>query len=143
MVFITGGIAAGKRSYAEALGISRAEIATCETPDVIPEADAICDVQKLVSGTETPEALEALACVLESKRVVIATEVGAGVVPLNAQERAWREVAGRLSCRLAQHANCVVRMCCGIPQVLKGSAPECGSLSASSTCAAPDGAQSN
>ena len=41
-------------------------------------------------------------------------------MPLDAQERAWREAVGRMSCELASQAETVVRMVCGIPVVLKG-----------------------
>ena len=52
--------------------------------------------------------------------ILIATEVGGGVVPMDAAERAAREAAGRLACLLAARADCVVQMFCGIPTVLKG-----------------------
>ena len=52
--------------------------------------------------------------------IVIATEVGGGVVPVDAGQRAAREAAGRLACLLAARADCVVQMFCGIPTVLKG-----------------------
>ena len=39
------------------------------------------------------------------------------------QVRAAREAAGRLSCLLAERADTVVRVCCGLPQVLKGELP--------------------
>ena len=55
--------------------------------------------------------------------VVIATEVGGGVVPVDPEERAAREAAGRLACLLAQRADAVVRVFCGIPVVLKGELP--------------------
>ena len=35
-------------------------------------------------------------------------------------QRQSREVAGRLACLLAQRADTVVPVCCGLPQVLKG-----------------------
>ena len=54
---------------------------------------------------------------------MIATEVGGGVVPVDPAERAAREAAGRLSCLLAQRAEAVVRVFCGIPTVLKGTLP--------------------
>ena len=38
-------------------------------------------------------------------------------------QRAAREAAGRLSCLLAARAETVVRVCCGIPQLLKGEWP--------------------
>ena len=64
----------------------------------------------------TPELIERLA----AKAIVTCSEVGAGIVPLDAQERAWREAVGRMSCELASQAEAVVRMVCGIPVVLKG-----------------------
>ena len=57
--------------------------------------------------------------------ILIATEVGGGVVPMDANERADREAAGRLACLLAARADCVVQMFCGIPTVLKGELPTC------------------
>ena len=64
--------------------------------------------------------LARLADELSQKEVVIATEIGGGVVPVLAEERAAREAAGRLACLLAQRADTVVRVFCGIPTVLKG-----------------------
>ena len=69
------------------------------------------------------EDLAALAEQLAQKAVVIATEVGGGIVPMDAGERHNREQAGRLACLLAERADTVVRVCCGIPQVLKGELP--------------------
>ena len=65
------------------------------------------------------EKLRSLADRLSQKEVVIATETGCGVIPLDPRERRNREAAGRLSCLLAERAETVVRICCGIPQVLK------------------------
>ena len=55
--------------------------------------------------------------------VVIATEIGGGVVPMDAGQRAAREAAGRLGCLLAARADIVVEMFCGIPTALKGELP--------------------
>ena len=57
--------------------------------------------------------------------VVTATEVGGGVVPIDPVQRAAREAAGRLACLLAERADCVVQMFCGLPTVLKGELPPC------------------
>ena len=51
--------------------------------------------------------------------VVIAREIGSGVVPMDAGERAWRERHGRLLRRLAQQAGSVRRVFCGLTEVLK------------------------
>ena len=85
----------------------------------------IADVQDAAAETQTPEQLETLARELAEYDIVIATEVGGGVVPMDAEERAGREAAGRLACLLAERADCVVQMFCGIPTVLKGELPQC------------------
>lgn len=106
MIFITGPLYAGKRKYIqEALGLSDAEFARI----------AVWDVQE--------HAAERSVEALSQYEIVIATEVGGGVVPVSAEDRANREAAGRLACILAERADTVVRVCCGIPQLLKGEWP--------------------
>ena len=106
MIFVTGGIASGKRTYVQSLGEAA--------------SDAIYDAQLLVTGDETDEQVAQLADELAEHAVVVATEVGSGVHAVDATQRAWRERAGRLSVDLAARAETVVRMVCGIPVVLKG-----------------------
>lgn len=111
MIFVTGPLMAGKRDYIRAaLGLSPEEFAR----------RAVWDVQALAA--EAPD-LNALAEALSAREIVIATEVGGGLVPMDPAERAAREAAGRLSCLLAERADTVVRVCCGLPQVLKGQLP--------------------
>jgi adenosyl cobinamide kinase/adenosyl cobinamide phosphate guanylyltransferase len=110
MIFVTGPLFAGKREYIrKALGLREEELA----------ARAVWDVQELDPDTD----LEALADQLAAREIVIATEIGGGVVPMDADARAQREAAGRLSCLLAERADTVVRVCCGLPQLLKGEWP--------------------
>ena len=108
MIFITGPLYSGKREYAR-------KILGCEEAEL--KSRAIWDVQDLAARRRD---LEALADELSQYEVVIATEVGGGVVPVDAGERAGREAAGRLSCLLARRAERVVRVFCGLPVVLKG-----------------------
>lgn len=111
MIFVTGPLFAGKREFVRsALGWSEAELAR----------RAVWDVQELASRRAD---LSALAEELSGHEVVIATEVGGGVVPVEPEQRRAREAAGRLSCLLAERAETVVRVCCGLPQVLKGELP--------------------
>ena len=51
--------------------------------------------------------------------VIIMNEVGSGVVPMDKDEREWREAAGRVSCLFAKRADRVYRLLAGIPQRLK------------------------
>ena len=46
--------------------------------------------------------------------VIVADEIGCGVVPVDKNDRAWREAAGRALCVLAQKAESVTRVVCGI-----------------------------
>ena len=83
----------------------------------------MADAQELAAGAES---LERLADELAAQYdVVMATEIGGGIVPMDADERRAREAAGRLACLLAARADCVVQMFCGIPTVLKGELPSC------------------
>lgn len=51
--------------------------------------------------------------------VLICRDIFCGVVPLEAEDRAWREAAGRLCAYLAGEADSVTRLFCGLAQVLK------------------------
>ena len=78
------------------------------------------DAQQLASKVgNRPEELEKLAEQLGRKEVVIATETGCGVVPIDAAEREAREAAGRLSILLAKRAQKVIRVWCGLPESLR------------------------
>ena len=109
MIFITGPLYSGKREYA-------CQLLNCK-PEELAE-HAVWDVQDLAAGRAD---MDALAEELSRREVVIAAEVGGGVVPVDAGERAAREAAGRLSCLLARRAEKVVRVFCGLPVILKGS----------------------
>lgn len=51
--------------------------------------------------------------------IITSDEIGCGIVPISAEERAWREAAGRAQARLAAESSRVYRLICGIPQQLK------------------------
>ena len=105
MLFVTGPLYSGKRTFSQKFGVRQ-----------------ICDVQNLAANATD---LEKLADELAAYDVVIATEIGGGIVPIDPAERAAREAAGRLACLLAARASCVVEMFCGLPMVLKGELPKC------------------
>ena len=67
----------------------------------------------------TPDALGSIAKEYAKADVVLMTEVGSGLVPVDPDERAAREAAGRLSCLLAKEADEVYRVLCGIAKRLK------------------------
>ena len=110
MIFVTGPMFSGKRAYLKSvLNLSDEEFAE----------RAVWNVEELVG--EKAVTLESLAEGLASKEIVIADEIGCGLVPLDASEREKRERAGRLACILAERADTVIRVVCGCPQILKGA----------------------
>ena len=108
MVFVTGPLCSGKRTFARNF-----------------RGSVIADVQDAAAETQTPADLNRLADELADYDVVTAAEVGGGVVPIDPAARAAREAAGRLACLLAARADCVVQMFCGLPTILKGELPKC------------------
>lgn len=110
MIFVTGPKFSGKREYIKsALNLSDEEFAE----------RAVWNVEELVC--EKAVTLEAIADELALKEIVIADEIGCGLVPLDASEREKRERAGRLACMLAERADTVIRVVCGCPQILRGA----------------------
>ncbi len=104
---ITGPLYSGKRAYAcQLLGCGPEEL----------EGRAVWEVQTLAAHCGD---LEGLADRLARYEAVLITEIGGGVVPADPEERAGREAAGRLGCLLAQRAERVIRVFCGLPMVLK------------------------
>ena len=65
---------------------------------------------------------DALPEQLEEKNpgvLIVTNELGYGIVPMDPEERTWRETDGRLCARLAAYADEVWRVTCGIGQRLK------------------------
>ena len=130
MILITGGTSSGKATFARNLaaqhGWGEGDVAfnveellwgqVEGAGQIAPAGDDAADHADSKALSATPELIERLA----AKAIVTCSEVGAGIVPLDAQERAWREAVGRMACELASQADAVVRMVCGIPVVLKG-----------------------
>ncbi len=113
MVFVTGPMYSGKeKCICDLLGLKEEEF----------EKDCVRDAETMVKRTPMPDdALLALADELSAKKIVIASEIGGGVISTDTSENHFRENAGRLSQLLAARADTVVRVICGIPQILKGS----------------------
>lgn len=105
MTLIIGGKYQGKTTYAQALGK--------ETGAVV--------IDDLAQWLATQPSAEEALCALEltPNTILVCDEVGCGVVPLDKEERAWRERVGRVTTALAQRADVVMRMVCGIPTVIK------------------------
>ncbi len=130
MILIFGGAFQGKLDYAkETYGLSDGEIFDCAEndgsywPSVDLNARVLNHFDRFVlacvrEGIEAKEYLVSNVDALSDK-IILADDVTQGVVPMNRDERAWREEVGRCLVYLGKHAEHVIRVYCGIPQVVK------------------------
>ena len=118
MILVIGGRASGKLDYIRSLGYQDDEIAEAR----LDERPVLYGLQELLR--QKPEAAAQLLPELKGKEVVVCDEVGLGIVPLDKEDRAYREAVGRLCVQLAREAEQVVRLVCGIPQVIKDTTTE-------------------
>lgn len=70
--------------------------------------------------------LDAALDARQAPTVLVANEVGLGIVPDNALARRFRDEAGRLNQRLAARADCVLFMVAGLAMTAKSSLAEDG-----------------
>ena len=139
MKLIIGGLAQGKLHYV----LQKEENEQCIIFDgVLPEEGQIQEARKEAGSEEktliinhfhhvvkrelaenrTPEELEVDVLEFVEKHpevILICDEIGNGIVPVDAFERFYREQTGRILIRLAQKADEVVRVLCGIGQRIK------------------------
>lgn len=76
-------------------------------------------VKKLLAEGKNPEQLTEIFLEKYPGCVILADEVGNGIVPMEAQEREYRERLGRILISLAAKAERVERVICGMGQRLK------------------------
>lgn len=125
---IIGGIANGKLDYIKKLGYSDNAITDCSnySKDKLSEIKNYAVIYKLNAlikmlmecGENPSEFVQKL--IVEAKIEVIACdEVGAGIVPLERADRDYREAVGRICCEIAKQADEVVRVYCGVPNIIK------------------------
>ena len=113
MMLIIGGAGQGKLDYVlQKTGYAPDQVAhTPEEAKTLPIFDGV---------EEWPDLDEEELLSVNPNLILICDEVGCGVVPVDPAERAWREETGRLCCELAQKADRVERIFCGLSMVLKG-----------------------
>lgn len=90
------------------------ELARRENPDAQLFLDFHEAVRTAVLRGEDPRAFAQRVCAEQPEGVIVANEVGAGIVPMAADDRAFREAVGRALCVIAQQARQVTRVTCGI-----------------------------
>lgn len=118
MNLIIGGAGQGKLACALKLtGLDETAVSN-HPADIRP---IVTGLETWLRGTDDPwPTLEQLLTVRPDV-TIICDEVGSGVVPMAKEDRIWRERVGRTCCALAERADRVIRVYCGIPTVLKGA----------------------
>lgn len=126
MRLIIGGQAQGKLTYAiEKYGLDIGNICDSKTDDVILNDNLKCInnyhllVKKLLDNGEDPLVFTRRIMDLYPDIIIIMNEVGNGIVPLEKNERVYREFVGRTGCLIASQADTVERIVCGIAVVIK------------------------
>ena len=124
MEMFIGGAYQGQKEYAEEKypHISWVEGNTCSKEDLFL-AEGVLDFHNFIKkAIEKGEVLEGLAEEMIEKNphiILVLDEVGYGVVPMDAIEREYRESVGRICIKLAEFAEHVHRVVCGIGMVIK------------------------
>ena len=120
MILIIGGAYQGKLDFArEAFGIEDADVYTCDCAEIDFSKRCIYKIEEFTALSEDP-----IAC-FEAHReqwqdsILILRDIFCGVVPLGAENRAWRQRTGRLAQYLSREADRVSRIFCGLEQRLK------------------------
>ncbi len=125
MIFIFGGRYQGKTAYALAAYGETLKVCDLaeEKVEKMYEADIIKNVQEgvkqLLAQDLSPRAYFAKNIKRLNKKIIIGTEIGCGLVPLEEKERLWRDETGLAFQLLAAKAEKVERIWAGIPQTIK------------------------
>ena len=124
MHLVIGGAYQGKLAYAlEHFALSPEQVFDCSDGGIDYTAPCIVHGERfaLACLREGREAAEELLANRDLWRdaVIVCDDISCGVVPMDAELRAWREAAGRMINYLAGEADTVTRLFCSIPQVIK------------------------
>ena len=125
MILITGGAYQGKTDYAKAhFQYAVTDGAVCD-PDAAKTSRILKNyhilVRRIMESGMNAEAFTRDFCSENPACIVLIDEVGSGIIPMDKQERIWREAVGRAGCILAEHSDSVIRVVCGIPTAVKGA----------------------
>ena len=118
MILIIGGAYQGKLDFAkENFGVS--EIFTCNGPEIDFSSKCIYKIEVFTASHPDPVAYFEAHKDDWKDSVLILDDISCGVVPMGAENRAWRHKNGRLAQYLSREAAQVSRIFCGLEQRLK------------------------
>jgi len=119
MIFIIGGAYQGKLDYAkEKLQITDADIFDCKDDGIIDtEKKCIYHFEEYIKFAYKKNDLSLPK--FRRDAVVIMNDIFCGVVPVDTELRAYREFAGHMGTAITKISDKVIRVFCGLGQVLK------------------------
>ena len=126
MKLVVGGYGQGKATFAcETFGFHAEEVVDGREVSLeeLVTAKVVRNYHLYLRGLmEQGESLEGANDELLKRNpnvILIADEIGCGLVPLEATEREYRDVVGHLLCKVAAEAEQVYRVFCGIGRRIK------------------------
>ena len=120
MILIIGGAYQGKLDYAkDAFGITDADVHTCTASEIDFSKRCIYKIEDFVYENQDPVAYFQAHWNDWKDSILILQDIFCGVVPMGAENRAWRQRTGRLAQYLSREATQVSRIFCGLEQRLK------------------------
>lgn len=125
MIFIIGGSYQGKTDFAvRQFGLNIDEITEGSASfEELAKARCIRHFEDFVSSAagrnEDPLELTGKLLISNPDVIIIMTEIGCGIIPIEKSERIYRELVGKTGCMIAGQAEKVIRITCGIPAVIK------------------------
>ena len=120
MILIIGGAYQGKLNFAkDAFNITDAEVFSCDIGEIDFSKRCIYKIEEFTYGYPDP-----IGYFQEHKddwqnSILICEDIFCGVVPMGAENRAWRQNTGRLVQYLSKEADQVSRIFCRLEQRLK------------------------
>lgn len=124
MVLIIGGAYQGKLDFAkETFSLSEEDIFTCKDENLDFSKPCIDHVEEFVYACVKKD-MDAVSYFQANQekwqdKILICQDISAGVVPMGADMRAWRQMNGRLSRYLSREAERVSRLFCGLEERLR------------------------
>ena len=120
MILIIGGAYQGKLDFAKKqFGITEENIHSCAAGEIDFSKRCVYHIESF--AFQYPDPVGYFKANRESwkESILICEDIFCGVVPMGAENRAWRQKTGRLCQYLAAEATQVSRIFCGLEQRLK------------------------
>lgn len=120
MILIIGGAYQGKLDFAkETFGITDADVHICSEVEIDFSKRCIYKIEEFTFNDSDPISYFQAHREQWQDSILILQDIFCGVVPMGAENRAWRQRTGRLCQYLSKEANQVIRVFCGLEQRLK------------------------